>query len=160
GDASYTLNLNLGGKSYAVNAATFLSKAEVLSGGEASVDTIDGAEALKFSYESGEKLIAQMNVSSLGVDENVGNVTVNVYSYGDEPMTLRILSKCETSQQFIEAKSVTLQKGWNKIVIPVTAFNCTNYGKLKTLRFNFEPKDGENVVAATQIAVGNIEIGG
>ena len=143
-----------------MNAATLVSGAEVLSGGEVGITNIDGAEALQFSYNEGERLIAQVNVSALNVDENVGNVTVNVYSYSDEPLTLRILSKCETSQQFIEARSATLQKGWNKIIIPVTAFNCTNYGRLKTLRFNFNPKDGEKIVPAMQIAVGNIEIGG
>ena len=95
-----------------------------------------------------------MDVENLGIDENVGNVTLNIYSYSDEPVSLKLLSKCKTSQQFIESDSITLKKGWNKIVIPTTAFNCANYGVLTTVRYNI------NSTSATQIAVGNIEIGG
>ena len=133
---TYSLNVNLGGKSVVVNAATFAAKAQVISGGSVAVEKIDGADALKLAYNAGDRQIAQMDVSSLGVDESMGNVTINVYSYSDNAIDLKILSKCEKSQSYIESGKLTLQKGWNKIVIPVTAFNCANYGKLTTLRFN------------------------
>ena len=126
----------------------------MLSGGEISVDTIEEMSALKIAYNANEKQIAQLEVASLNVDENVNNVIINVYSYADGALDLSILSKCERAQQFIEADKVTLQKGWNRIVIPVTAFNCSNYGKLATLRFNLSCK------TEASIAIGNIEIGG
>ena len=154
GEKTYNLNMALGGKNLIVNAADYVAKTTVVSGGEVSVDTIDGASALKISYNEGARLIAQMDVENLGIDENVGNVTLNIYSYSDEPVSLKLLSKCKTSQQFIESDSITLKKGWNKIVIPTTAFNCANYGVLTTVRYNI------NSTSATQIAVGNIEIGG
>ena len=151
---SYSLKLNLGGKNVVVNASTLTSFAKVLSGGEISVDTIEEMNALKIAYNANEKQIAQLEVASLNVDENVNNVIINVYSYADGALDLNILSKCERAQQFIEADKVTLQKGWNRIVIPVTAFNCSNYGKLATLRFNLSCK------TEAAIAIGNIEIGG
>ncbi len=155
---SYALKLDLGGKSVIVNAATLVSNAQVLSGGKAEADVIDGVNALKFTYDAIEnekdKLVAQINVKSLGVDENIGNVTVNVYSYGENAIDLKILSKCENSQSYIDVTEISLKKGWNKIVIPVTAFNCNNYGTLSVLRFNI------GSMAQTEIAIGNIEIGG
>ena len=153
-DATYSLKVNLGGKSIVVNAVSFAAKAQIISGGSVFAEKIDGADALKLMYEAGERQIAQMDVSSLGVDESMGSVTIHVYSYSDNAIDLRILSKCEKSQSYIESGKSTLQKGWNKIVIPVTAFNSTNYGKLTTLRFNLSE------TVATEIAVGNIEIGG
>ena len=152
--ATYALKANLGGKSVIVNAATLQAKAQVISGGSISTDTIDGVQALKLAYEAQERQIAQIDVSSLGVDESVGNVTINVYSYSDAAIDLNILSKCQRSQSFINSGSISLKRGWNKIVIPITAFNCSNYGKLTTLRFNLSE------TTAAEIAVGNIEIGG
>ena len=141
-----------------VNAATLAGKAQVLSGGKVETDTIDVMNALKFTYNAIEnekdKLVAQINVSSLGVDENIGNVTVNVYSYDENAIDLKILSKCENSQSYIDVTEIALKKGWNKIVIPVTAFNCNNYGTLSVLRFNI------GSMTQTEIAIGNIEIGG
>ena len=122
--------------------------------GTVSSDTIEGVSALKLSYNATDRQIAQMDVSALGVDESIGNVTIHVYSYSDNEISLNIMSKCESSQSYITPASVKLQKGWNKITIPITAFNCANDGKLTTLRFNLAGK------AVAEIAVGNIEIGG
>lgn len=154
GDQTASLSVNLGGRSSIFNAASLISGAQMVSAGEISVDTIEGASALKLAYAASERQIAQIDVSTLGVDEKTGNVTINVYSYGDKAIDLKILSKCERSQSFIESGKLTLNKGWNKITIPITAFNCANYGKLTTLRFNLAETE------ATQIAVGNLEIGG
>ena len=154
GDKTYELKVNLGGKSVVVNASTLVSKAQVLSGGAVSAVNLEGMDALKLSYNAGDRQIAQVDVASLGVDESVGNVTVYVYSYSENAIDLKVLSKCEKSQSYIESGSLSLKRGWNKITIPITAFNCANYGKLTTVRFNLSEK------TATEIAVGNIEIGG
>ena len=151
---TYGLKLNLGGKSVVVNASTFKTLANVLTGGEISVETIEEMSALKIAYNANDRLIAQVDVSSLGVNENTTQVAIYVYSYNDEQTELKILSKCERSMQYIEVESLNLVKGWNKIEIPATAFNCSNYGKLTTLRFNLTTTE------ATTIAVGDIEIGG
>ena len=87
-------------------------------------------------------------------DTSVNTVTLNIYSYSDETVVLKILSKAKTSQAFIESAKMSLKKGWNKIEIPVTAFNCDELGKLTTLRFNLD------LNTATDIAIGEIAIGG
>jgi hypothetical protein len=153
-DKTYALKTNLGGKSVIVNASTLTAKAQILSGGAVSTVTLEDMSALKLSYNAGDRQIAQIDVSTLGVDEKVGNVTIYVYSYSENTVDLKILSKCEKSQSFIESGALGLKLGWNKITIPITAFNCANYGKLTTLRFNLSE------TAAAEIAIGNIEIGG
>lgn len=151
---TYSLNVNLGGRSSVYSGASLLSNTKIISGGDILAETLDGMEALKLSYNAGEVQIAEMDVQAFGVDEKTNSVTVYVYSYADEPIELLIYSKCQRSQAWIESSSTTLQKGWNQISIPVTAFNCLNYGKLTKL--SFELAQG----TATEIAVGKIEIGG
>ena len=159
GDKTYALQLNLGGRSQAFNGAALLEKAKVHTGGEVTADEIDSEQVLKISYDDvadeEKDLRADLDVSSWGVDENVGTVVLNVYSYGEEAVTLEIYSSCENSDSYIASESVALEQGWNKISIPVTAFNCSNYGKLVSLRLYIKAPN-----QATQIALGKIEIGG
>lgn len=151
---AYDLRINLGGRSVVVNASEFEGLTQILTGGTISVETIEEMATLKLSYNANNRMIAEMNVSSLGVDANTMEVTVYVYSYSEEPLELKVMSKCERSLQFIEVESLNLAKGWNKITIPAPSFNCSNYGKLTTLRFNL------TTTAETAIAIGNIEVGG
>ena len=153
-DSEYDLALNLGGRSLKLDGATLYSKTTMVTAGSVSVDTIGEEEVLKISYSQDERFIAQMDVADWNVDTSVNMVTLNVYLYGDTAVELKILSKAKTSQAFIESAKITLNNGWNKIEIPVTAFNCDSLGKLTTLRFNLES------TVSTEIAIGEIAIGG
>ena len=153
-NASYDLALNLGGRSEVINGTSLLPNITMVTAGETSIDTINGVEALKISYAADERLIAQVDVSAWRVDDKVNTVTLNIYSYSFLPINLKILSKAKNSQAFIESTSITLKKGWNKIEIPITAFNCAALGSLTALRFNIDS------TRATDIAIGEITIGG
>ena len=148
------MSINLGGKNIKISGTTLLSKATMVTAGSVALDTIDGTDVLKISYSKDERLIAQVDVNDWNVDTSVNTVTLNIYSYSDETVVLKILSKAKTSQAIIESANMSLKKGWNKIEIPVTAVNCDELGKLTTLRFNLD------LNTATDIAIGEIAIGG
>ena len=151
---TYEMTLQLGGASATVNATSLLDKTTVRSGGEVTIDEIDGVQALKLAYEAADSLSAEMDVSVLNVTENKTTLIIHIYSYSDNAIDIKLLSKGANATRYITAMETTLQQGWNTIEIPVTVFNCTNNGTLTTLRINV---DG---TAATELAVGKIEVGG
>lgn len=147
-----SLKFNLGGKNLLINGSTLLPNTTMVTAGELASDVIDSVDALKISYRNDERMIAQMDASSLGIDDSVNTVVLNVYSFSDNAVDLRILSKCERGDSLVESAAVKLKKGWNRIEIQALSFNCATNGKLTTLRFNL----AQNVPA--EIAIGNMEI--
>jgi hypothetical protein len=97
-------------------------------------------------------MIAEVDAKTLGIDDSVNTVVFNVYSFSEDVIDLRILSKCERGGLFVESAAVKLKKGWNRIEIEAIQFNCSTNGNLIGLRFNvMQTKPAE-------IAIGNIEI--
>jgi hypothetical protein len=149
---TYSLTFNLGGKNMTVIGSTLLANTTMITKGELATDVVDGVDVLKLSYRPDERMIAEINVSALKVDDSVNTVTFNVYSFSENVIDLRILSKCERGQSFVEPASIKLNKGWNKIEIQALQFNCATNGNLTSLRFNLMQEH------PAEIALGNIEI--
>ncbi|MBQ4053304.1 MAG: DUF4091 domain-containing protein [Clostridia bacterium] len=149
---AHSLKFNLGGKNISVNASTLLPCATMVTAGEIAADVIEGMDVMKLSYRLDERMIAELDVSSLGVDDTVNTVVFNIYSFSDHAVDLRILSKCARGSSFAESASVQLQKGWNRVEIQAIQFNCSTNGNLMRLRFNLMQEN------PAEIAIGNIEI--
>ena len=107
---------------------------------------------LKISYAEDERYLAEFNMREYRVDNSVNMITLNVYSYADDAIDLRILSKCAKSGGYVESYKTKLNKGWNKVEISVTALNCATLGQLQSLRLQIEK--------TSDIAIGEILIGG
>lgn len=149
---SYSLKFNLGGKNIVINGSTLFANTTMVTKGAISTDVIDGVDVLKLSYRLDERMIAEADVSSLGVDDTVNTVVFNIYSFSDQAIDLRILSKCERGSSFVESASIKLKKGWNRVEIQAIQFNCSTNGNLIRLRFNLMQEN------PAEIALGNIEI--
>lgn len=152
GEKSYTLHMKLGGRNVEVGANALLEKSTMITAGEIAMDTIEGKEVLKISYAEDERYLAELNMREYRVDNSVNMITLNVYSYADDAIDLRILSKCAKSGGYVESYKTKLNKGWNKVEISVTALNCATLGQLQSLRLQIEK--------TSDIAIGEILIGG
>lgn len=149
---THSLKINLGGKNLMVKGSTLLPNTTMITQGSMATDVIDGVDVLKISYRSDERLIAEIDAKSLSIDDSVNAVVFNVYSFSEDVIDLRILSKCERSGSFVESAAAKLKKGWNRIEIQAIQFNCSTNGNLIGLRFNLKQEN------PAEIALGNIEI--
>ncbi|MBQ4269775.1 MAG: hypothetical protein IJB97_09040, partial [Clostridia bacterium] len=154
GGESYKIQLELGGVSRTVSAAVLKDKVKMTTGGAASVEAIDGVDALRLDFNAGKTMLADIDVSSLNVTKDILKTTFSVYLYGDKELKLTLRSKCEQSSVYDEVTTVTLKPGWNEISVSTLSFGCQTYGALKSLRLM--PATGE----AASIAFGKITLEG
>lgn len=152
---SYAVTLNLGGMSKTVSATTLDGKANMLTGGEASVDKVEDTDVLRLDFATSENgLFADIEATSLGVTEAAVTMKLAIYVYGDQDVKLTLRAKCVDASVYDEVTTVTLKAGWNEISVSTLSFGCQNYGMLKYLRFN---PIGNGPVS---IAIGEITIDG
>ena len=151
---SYLIKLDLGGVSRTVSAVGLKDKVKVTTGGSASVVAIEGVDALRIDFNAGKTMLADIDVSSLGVTKDILKTTFAVYLYGDKELKLTLRSKCEQSSVYDEVTTVTLKPGWNEISVSTLSFGCQTYGTLKSLRLM--PEAGE----AAAVAFGKITLEG
>ncbi len=154
GGKSYTISLDLGGVSRSVSAVTLKDATNISTGGTASVETIDGTDALKIEFNAGKRLLADIDVSSLNVTADILKVTFSVYVYGESEVKLVLRSKCVDGAVYDEVTTVTLKPGWNEISVSTLSFGCQTYGALQYLRLM--PETTESVA----IALGQITLEG
>ena len=151
---SYTITLNLGGMSKTLSMTELAGNVSMLTGGNSSVETIDGMQVLKLDFAPSNKATADVEATSLNVTSEVVKVKMSVYVYGDKPVKLTLRSKCQDSSVYDEVTTVTLNAGWNEISVSTLSFGCQTYGTLKYLRFT--PQTSE----AVAIAIGQITLEG
>lgn len=151
---TYEISLNLGGMSKSVSASTLSSKVNMITGGTASVDTVEETQVLKLDYTAAERMVADIDATSLGITAEAVKVRFAVYLYGDKNVSMTIRAKCENGSVYDEVTTVELKPGWNEINVSTLSFGCQTYGMLKYLRLN--PLGNE----AVALALGEIAIEG
>ena len=140
---SYSLSLSLGGKIVESGFVTFNDKI-TLRTETSTKETVelDGVSIVKLS-DVGNELSAQFDAASLNVNEKAKTVTLRIYA--DRQTQLDLRGKCEKHSAYVKVTDVTLQEGWNEVVIDVYTLNCAQNGVLQGLRFNFTSEEGVSV---------------
>ncbi len=153
-EGDYTLSLNLGGMSKTVSASELNNKVNMITGGSASLTEIEGVDSLRMDYTYKDRMVADVDMSSLNITATAVNVRIQIYLYGEQEISVTLRAKCEESSVYDEVTTVKLLPGWNEISVPTLSLGCQAYGTLNYLRFN--PK-GESAVS---LALGDITIEG
>ena len=157
---TYEMDMRLGGRSTLVQGAEFADFVKFETGGSTSTETVEGMQAMVLDYastvgtdfETLNALSATVDVRTFDITKAINRITINVYSYVDAPIKLRIFGKGNGSNTFDGSTEVLLEKGWNEFVVSTASFNVKD--KLEYLRFYVEG------TAATKLAVGKVTIAG
>lgn len=131
---SYGISLNLGGMSKTVSATILANSVNMLTGGTSAVEKVDDIDVLKLTYESKDRMVADIETSALAITSTAVKVRFNVYLYGDKTAKLVLRSKCEDSSVYDEVTTVELKPGWNEVSVSTLSLGCQTYGMLKYLR--------------------------
>ena len=135
GEISNSFTFDLGAKNVAVNAETLLSKYEIVAG-DGTV-AMDGENAcVKVAPTSADAWAVALNTTSLNVDNSYKTLTLRIYVYGTEDVTVTLWRKRSRDSILDTVRSFTLKAGWNEIKLDVSEqLKCTSANKLALLQF-------------------------
>lgn len=146
GDKSYSVAIDFGGKATSVSAETIKDSVNVISNAEhdndVSIDTAEQVSVVKIQVEYAELMQAELDVTSLNIDETCDKVSLNIYNYGEE-ITVTVKGKSKNSKAYITVNTYTLAaRGWTEVVINLSDFKLAQNGKLLSLRLAFANAEG------------------
>lgn len=154
---SYTLEINLGGKTESVSGDTFADLVTFVPGGEAKADTVEDEAVTRLDVTAASTMVADVDMSRFNIGEGTSRFSVRIYLYGDEEREVNVLTKCAASDGFTVPTGMSglkLSPGWNSITISATDLNFARSGELSALRFRFNSDPAE----AVSFALGRLVI--
>lgn len=146
-DVKFELLVLGNGKKYSVSLP--VSKVEALDNTElldlfsvketASVEIGDITyKEAKISANGKEYVQGDIDVSSINIDNKYKEVLLDFYYDGEKPVELILKTKSKTGA-FSDYKTVTVQQGWNSILIDLAICGISKGGELDQIRMRFEP---------------------
>lgn len=133
--ARNSIAFDFGAKNIVKEAATLVGKYEVTAGaGTVALDSENGC--VKVTPTAAGDLAIGLNATDLNVDNSYASLSIRIYVYGDEDVTVTLWRKRSRDTILDTVRSFTLKAGWNEIKLDVVEqLKCTSTNKLALLQF-------------------------
>ena len=142
---NYHIDLVLSGKAVNYSLAGSNGKLEAsdvkANGAVVTEDTQDDKAIWKVALEQREDTLnVDFNVSTLGINQQSTAITLDVYA--EKAVVFELYVKVKNGA-YAKVQEITLEEGWNSIVIDATQISSKDYWDLETVRFKIAA--GESV---------------
>ncbi len=130
---AYALSLWCGAKQTYLSADAFISAVKETDGLETQKTTFEGEECVQVSVKEADERL-ELSLSDYAIDKNKSSVKFSLYNAGAQASVVLFVKGSSPSSPYYEHSKLTLESGWNEIVIETSSINFTTLKALSALR--------------------------
>ena len=109
---------------------------------ETQKTTFEGEECVQISVKEADTRL-ELSLSDYAIDKNKSSVKFSLYNAGAPTSVVLFVKGSSPSSPYYEHSKLTLESGWNEIVIETSSINFTTLKALSALRIALGDYVGE-----------------